>query len=41
VIVPDARPLLGGFGGLVGLGALAVLAEMALKDRVSVKEGCG
>ena len=31
VIVPDAHPLLGGFGGLVGLGAMAIFAIWALK----------
>ena len=33
VIVPDAHPLLGGFGGLIGLAALAVIAGWAWKDR--------
>jgi len=36
LIVPDANPLLGGFGGLVGLGGLAVLAAWAWRDRVSL-----
>jgi hypothetical protein len=35
VIVPDAHPLLGGFGGLLGLGALAVLAAFAWRHRVA------
>ena len=41
VIVPDAHPLLGGIGGLIGLGALAVLAAWAWKNRVLLKADCG
>ena len=40
VIVPDAQPLLGGFGGLVGLGALAVLAALAWRHRVTLIQDC-
>jgi membrane protease YdiL (CAAX protease family) len=41
VIVPDAQPLLGGFGGLIGLGAVAVLAALAWRHRVTlVQAGC-
>jgi hypothetical protein len=36
VIVPDAHPLLGGFGGLIGLAALMVIAGWAWKDRVTL-----
>ena len=36
VIVPDAHPLLGGFGGLIGLAALALIAGWAWKDRVTL-----
>ena len=36
VIVPDPRPLLSGFGGLIGLGAMAVVAAWALRHRVSL-----
>ena len=39
VIVPDAHPLLGGFGGLIGLGALAGLAAWAWRNRVCLEEG--
>jgi hypothetical protein len=38
VIVPNAHPLLGGFGGLVGLAALAVLAAWAWRDRVGITQ---
>lgn len=37
VIVPDPRPLLSGFGGLIGLGAMAVVAAWALRHRVSLE----
>lgn len=36
VIVPHAHPLLGGFGGLIGLAALTVIAVWAWKDRVTL-----
>jgi uncharacterized protein len=37
VIVPDAHPLLAGFGGLIGLGALAVLAIWSWRSHVSLQ----
>lgn len=38
VIVPNAQPLLGGFTGLLGLGALAALAAWAWRDRVPLAQ---
>jgi uncharacterized protein len=38
VIVPDAHPLLGGFGGLIGLAALTVIAGWAWKDGVTLAD---
>ncbi len=38
VIVPDAHPLLGGFGGLIGLAVLAVPAALAWQSRAPLDE---
>ncbi|MBX3011600.1 MAG: hypothetical protein KF832_08825 [Caldilineaceae bacterium] len=39
VIVPDAQPLLGGFGGLVGLAVLAVAALWVSRQALQQNSG--
>ncbi len=39
LIVPNTHPLLGGFTGLVGLAALAVLAAWAWRNHVALNQG--
>jgi hypothetical protein len=36
--VPDAHPLLGGLGGLIGLAAWALLAAWAWRGRVALPQ---